>query len=68
MDATQIVITLTDSSTVTLPLGTAASDANQTPQSAAQSLITAIVRLGGFWSPDGLTWRPISQIKSVSYS
>jgi hypothetical protein len=66
--ATQITITLTDSTTINLPLGTAAKDANQTDQSAAQSLISAITRLGGFWDAAGVTWRPLSQIKSIAFS
>ena len=64
--ATQITITLTDNTVVTLPINNP--NANDTSQSAAQRTISSVVKLNGFWSADGSTWHPVSQIKSITYS
>jgi hypothetical protein len=70
--ATQIVITLTDSSTVTLPIGSATvtSPTGTTGVAAgdAQGLISTIFRLGYFWDSTQTTLRPVSQIKSITFS
>jgi hypothetical protein len=67
MTATQLTITLTDSSTVVVPI----SAALQTPDgfgfNAADAAIQNIMRGKGFWDATNSIFRPVSQIKTITY-